>query len=452
MDVNPLGKNVYSTHSSSSLFSLAFCPSVLFGWRLDGRVHLTSINNKTNASKASKMMIHISRAYTHFAFVTICFIALMGCSHGSLQPTAPIYTHKPTTSSDGWMPAASIAEWKKVSWDDVPGWNNDRISEVLPAFLNSCHRAHPSWRAACAASLLIERDDEDAMRQWAQQYLQPWQITDKSGNSSGLLTGYYEPTFKAKREPDADYRYPVYAPPPDLQSIKPYWSRQEIDSNPSVIAKLRPYTIAYLADPIDAVVLHIQGSGRLIITNPEGATQTIRLAYAAHNGHAFQSMIRWLTRQGWITPSQASWNGIRQWMTRNPARISEALWSNPRFIFFREEAVSHTSPGPKGAQGVALTPKRSIAIDPRVAPYGTLMWIQGAQQSHAQRLERLVVAQDTGGAITGAVRADFFWGWDPQAEEQANKTYLPLQWWGLWPVETTPHEPDINASDSNRSP
>jgi membrane-bound lytic murein transglycosylase A len=186
-----------------------------------------------------------------------------------------------------------------------------------------------------------------------------------------------------------------------------------------------------VADPVEALVLQIQGSGRLRVTEPNGSTRLVRVAYAGTNDQPYRSVGRWLLDQGLV--KDASWPGIKAWLAQNPQRQQELLWSNPRVVFFKEEAMSELDAafGPKGAQGVALTPGRSIAVDPLSIPYGAPVWLasSGAQVS----LQKLVLAQDTGSAITGAVRADYFAGWGADAADLAGRLRQPLQLWVLWP-------------------
>jgi membrane-bound lytic murein transglycosylase A len=202
---------------------------------------------------------------------------------------------------------------------------------------------------------------------------------------------------------------------------------------PPAQAALRGREIAYVADPLDALALQIQGSGRLRITEPDGRVRTVRLAYAGNNDQPYQSVGRWLIAQGELPAGQASWPAIKAWAKLHPARVNELLWANPRVVFFREEPLPDPAVGPRGAQGVALTPGRSIAVDPRSVPYGTPVWIDTTEPLSSRPLQRLVLAQDTGSAIVGAVRADYFWGWDGDAAEQAGRMRQPLRMWVLWP-------------------
>ena len=224
---------------------------------------------------------------------------------------------------------------------------------------------------------------------------------------------------------------PLYQPPPGLAQNLPWYTRQQIDTSAQVQATLKGREIVFLADPIDARVLQIQGSGRVRINQPDGSQTLVRLAYAGSNGQPYKSVGSWLLNQGAVR--DASWPGIKAWLAQNPDRLNELLWSNPRTVFFREEAMTALDAawGPKGAQGVPLTPGRSIAIDPDSIPYGTPVWLvsQGANLN----LQKLVLAQDTGSAIVGAVRADYFVGWGASAAELAGRLKQPLRLWVLWP-------------------
>jgi membrane-bound lytic murein transglycosylase A len=228
-------------------------------------------------------------------------------------------------------------------------------------------------------------------------------------------------------------RIALFAPPPELASRKPYLTRQQLDALPPAQAALRGRPIAYIADPLDLLILQIQGSGRLNLTEPDGSRKLVRLAFAGHNEQPYKSVGRWLIDQGELSAAQASWPAIKAWARANPKRLGEMLWSNPRVVFFREEPLPDAQLGPKGAQGVPLTPGRSIAVDAQSIPYGTPVWLDSTEPLSSTPLRRLVMAQDTGSAITGAVRADYFWGWGADAEAQAGRMKQPLKLWVLWP-------------------
>jgi len=276
--------------------------------------------------------------------------------------------------------------------------------------------------------------DDAAARDWLQAHLAPWRVESLEGERTGLATGYFEPLVEAARSPRAGFRVALYSPPADLGARKPYWTRQQIDTNAATRRSLRGFEIAWLRDPLDALLVQVQGSGRLAFIDARtGSRSVVRVAFAAHNDQPYRSVGRWLVAQGELTLDQVSWPAIRAWARQHPKRIDELLWSNPRVVFFREEALADPTIGPKGAQGVPLTPGRSIAVDPQSVPYGAPVWLDTTEPLSTTPLRRLVVAQDTGTAITGAVRADYFWGWGDAAEAQAGRMKQPLRMWVLWP-------------------
>jgi membrane-bound lytic murein transglycosylase A len=345
--------------------------------------------------------------------------------------TSPIPSAKNMPADVGPSIVRPNARWVPIVWADVPGWEQDRSAEVWPALLRSCEKPSAAWAAVCAQAKTASTPafSDEAARAWLQQRLQPYRVETLSGDAQGLITGYFEPQLDASRTPRGTAQVPLYAPPADLNMRKPYWTRQQLDTLPEAQLSLRGRALAYVADPLDALALQIQGSGRL--KWPDGST--VRLAFAGHNDHAYKSVGRWLIDQGELSATQASWPGIKKWAQQHPARLNELLWANPRVVFFREEALTDPQLGPKGAQGVALTPGRSVAVDVQSIPYGTPLWLDTTEPLSNTTLRQLVMAQDTGTAITGAVRADYFWGWGATAEAQAGRMKQPLRLWVLWP-------------------
>ncbi len=321
--------------------------------------------------------------------------------------------------------------WVPVRWSDLPGWGRDALHEAWNAWLRSCERPAAGIGALCTEVRRLSIGSPAEQHEWLMQRLQPYSVQSPGGESQGLLTGYYEPSMVASRTAQGPYQIPLYRAPASLRPGQPWFTRQQIATDPNAQAALQGHVIAWLADPIDALLLQIQGSGRITLLEPDGTQRQVRLAYAAHNGHAYQSVGRWLLDRRLIR--EGTWEAIRAWAAQNPERLDEMLWSNPRTVFFREEALSDLDArfGPRGAQGVALTPGRSIAVDRNSIPYGTPVWLQ--TEGPAARLERLVLAQDTGGAIVGAVRADYFTGWGEAAYAQAAGIKQPLRLWALWP-------------------
>ncbi|WP_341850475.1 murein transglycosylase A [Roseateles violae] len=320
------------------------------------------------------------------------------------------------------------ARWIAVDWSELPGWGEDRAAELWPALRAGCARPAPGWAELCAKALLMSgpADDQEALL-WLMQHLRPWRIESLDGEAQGLLTGYFEPELIARRQPQAGFQVPVLAAPPDLNQRRPYYTRRQIDSEP---LKSRMRALVYIEDPIDLQVLQLQGSGRVRVDDEDGGRpRWLRMAFAGHNEQPLQPLGPALAAMGeWKDGPAAPRAAVRDWARRNPARLNELLWSNPRYVFFREEPLSDLGMGPRGAQGVPLTPGRSIAVDKASIPYGTPVWLDAGAP-----LRRLAMAQDSGSAIVGAVRADFFWGWGAEAEAQALRTKQPLRLWALWP-------------------
>ncbi len=392
----------------------------------------TSSNAAPNASRKSTHMRNVLRALLPTAILGL----LAACS--SPLPPAPGPTAAGTAPAGAMMNPTIVrarARWVAAAWTELPGWETDRVSELWPALLRGCDRPAYGWEALCAQArdAATPAFSDDAARAWLRQRLQPYRVESLDGNGDGLVTGYFEPLVEATRTPRGAFRVPLYGPPGDLATRKPYWTRQQLDTLPAAQASVRGRALAYVADPLDALILQIQGSGRLNIAEPDGRRKLVRVAFAGHNDQPYQSVGRWLIDQGELTPAQASWPAIKAWARQHPKRLNEMLWANPRVVFFREEPLPDPQLGPKGAQGVALTPGRSIAVDALAVPYGTPVWLDSTEPLSSAPLRRLVMAQDTGSAITGAVRADYFWGWGEDAENQAGRMKQPLRMWVLWP-------------------
>ncbi len=376
-------------------------------------------------------------------FRFLAFVAIVGtlAACGSVPLTPVGETQRATQSPAVQSPAEAGAlgpaimqgksRWTPVRWSELPGFNEDAMHEAWNAWLKSCERPAAPFTALCPEVRRLSIGSGDEQRAWMVERLQPYRIDPLQGASEGLLTGYYEPMLDATRSATATSNVPLFRPPASLASRRPWFSRQEIDTLPEARAALRGREIMYLADPLDALMLQIQGSGRLRVTEPDGSIRTVRLAFAATNDQPYRSIGTWLLQQGGVR--DASWPGIKAWAQQNPQRVDELLWTNPRVVFFREEPLAplDAALGPRGAQGVPLTPGRSIAVDRESIPYGTPVWL--ASPGPYVSLQRLVLAQDTGSAIVGAVRADYFTGWGPDAGDLAGRLKQPLRLWALWP-------------------
>lgn len=323
------------------------------------------------------------------------------------------------------------SRWTPVAWAELPGLGEDPLGEAWGAWLRSCERPVPLLAPLCTDVRRLGQGSDEERRNWMIERLQPYRVETFQSEPVGLLTGYYEPVVEASRLPDARYNVPLYRPPAQLHLRKPWYSRQEMDSLPEAQAALKGREIAWLADPVAALNLQIQGSGRLLVNEPDGRQRMVRIGYAGTNDQPYRSVGGWLQQRREIR--DASWPSIRQWVAQNPGRVQEMLWANPRVTFFQEQALpeSENAVGPRGAQGVPLTAGRSIAVDPGSIPYGTPVWLASAGPQ--LQLQRLVLAQDTGSAITGAVRADYFVGTGPDASLIAGRLKQPLRLWVLWP-------------------
>ena len=348
---------------------------------------------------------------------------------------APAPSEPPTAAApdDGPLPGAlrhGRSRWEPVRWSDLPGFGEDALHEAWNAWIRSCEKPPAAWAPLCPEVRRLSIAGPAEQRAWMMQRLQPYRVEPLSGGDAGLLTGYYEPVLEASRMPTATQQVPLYQPPPGVGG-RPGYTPHEMETQPQARAAVRGREIAYVQDPLDALSLQIQGSGRVRITEPDGRVRMVRLAFAGSNEQPYRSVGTWLLQQGALR--DATWPGIKAWARANPQRVQEMLWTNPRVVFFREEALSDLDAafGPRGAQGVPLTPGRSIAVDKESIPYGTPVWLSSPGPLLA--LNRLVIAQDTGSAIVGSVRADYFVGWGPEAGDVAGRLKQPLALWVLWP-------------------
>jgi membrane-bound lytic murein transglycosylase A len=354
-------------------------------------------------------------------------------------------------------PAASEARYERTEWAGIPAWSATPMLPSLRAFIAGCSRAQSRrpWQGPCAEAKKTGPGGEAEARVFFETQFTAYRIVAPDGGDSGLITGYYEPVLNGRREPAPGFRQPVYAVPDDLivvdlgethpelrnlrlrgrvqgKRLVPYYSRSEIDV-PSPTLPAKP--LAWVADPIELFFLQIQGSGLIELASGE----RVRVGYADQNGHPYRSLGRVLIDRGELKQEQASMQGIKAWAAAHPEKLQEALNSNPSYVFFRE-LPPPTGPldGPPGALGVPLTPGYSVAVDPRFISLGAPVFLATTYPLSSQPLERLVMAQDTGGAIRGAVRADFFWGTGEEAGAQAGRMRQQGKMWLLWPKGESP--------------
>ncbi|TAK69319.1 MAG: murein transglycosylase [Betaproteobacteria bacterium] len=372
------------------------------------------------------------------------------CPLSPLCPVCPAVTPEP--------PKARTLE--AVSWSEVSGWMDDDPGAAWEAFLRGCTRlkTQTAWRESC---VLAEQLPAGApVRDFFETQFLPYRVANADGSVQGLATGYYEPLLRGSRRKEGPYRYPLYVAPEDLlivdlaeinpelkhlrlrgrldgRRVVPYYPRAEIERGlPALVGK----ELLWVDDPVDLFFLQIQGSGRVLLATGE----LVRVGYADQNGQPYRSIGRYLVEQGELKLEQASMQGIKAWGAANPGKLDALLNRNPSYVFFRElpnaegvqgsaKAGPVATSGPVGALGVALTPERSIAVDPRYIPLGAPVFLATTWPNSTQPLERLVLAQDTGGAIRGAVRADFFWGFGEAAGAQAGRMRQSARMWVLLP-------------------
>jgi membrane-bound lytic murein transglycosylase A len=387
----------------------------------------------------------MKQAFTpHLPFALTLALVLSACATVP-KPTVPPAAGIPPVIT---LPPAA-PPLQAASWENITGWREDDLTQAWDAFQQSCGalQHQPSWRPACSAAAALRAPDGETLRGFFEQYFTPYQVTNPDGGTEGLITGYYEPLLQGSRSRSERYRYPVYATPddllvvdlgsvyPELKSMRlrgrlqgnrvvPYYSRAEIDNGS---APLKGRELFWVDDPIDLFFLQIQGSGRIRLDTGE----TVRVGYAEQNGYPYKSIGRVLVERGDLPLEKASMQGIKDWARQNPGKLSDLLNLNASYVFFRE--LPNTPNGPPGALGVPLTAGRSIAVDPRTIPLGAPVFLATTWPNSSIPLNRLTLAQDTGGAIRGAVRADFFWGFGADAGKQAGSMKQGGKMWVLLP-------------------
>jgi len=402
--------------------------------------------------------MHLDVSFRAFACIARrAFAAATLAVMASCQTVAP-----PTVAPTG--PVRPI--FTAAAYSALPGWNDDRVQAAWPAFRVGCtallkrERTRSLWQPTCAAAEAVDAQNPLAVRRFFEANLTPYRVSATDGAEAGLITGYYEPLLQGSRNPSPTFPTPLYAPPDDLviveladlypelkgkrvrgrldgRRVVPYWPRADIDSGKANVAGK---ALVYVTDPVDAFFLQIQGSGRVALA--EGGV--MRVGYADQNGQPFRSVARVLIDRGELTVGEASMQGIRAWGQRHPEQLPQLLDENPSYVFFREVpppaagSLEAEIDGPIGSLGVPLQSGRAIAVDPRALPLGAPMFIATTEPLSDTPLQRLVMAQDTGGAIRGPIRADFFWGFGDDAGRQAGRMRQQGMLWVLWPNGAAP--------------
>jgi membrane-bound lytic murein transglycosylase A len=349
-------------------------------------------------------------------------------------------------------PGAPHATFVASNFENLPDWQKIDLHPSWMAFLQSCYALQnkPEWQAVCAHAIQLSTPDNNTLRLFFSDAFTPYQVFNPDGSSQGLITGYYEPKLSGSRSQTARFKYPVYAAPDDLlvidlsevypqlknmrlrgrlagKHIIPYYSRAEIDEG-----KARLQVLFWVDNQVELFFLQIQGSGRIEL--PDG--HQVKVGYADQNGYPYVSIGKKLVETGELKIEQASMQGIKHWAEHNPTKLTALLAQNPSYVFFRELPESLSAP--LGGMGVPLTEQYSLAVDPHILPLGAPVFLSTTYPNTTTPLNRLMLAQDIGGAIRGAVRADFFWGFGEKAGEQAGRMKQSGQMWLLLPKGVKP--------------
>ncbi|WP_153115782.1 murein transglycosylase A [Rhodocyclus tenuis] len=386
--------------------------------------------------------------------------APQACAPQATCPVCPVCAAGPSAPVAAPQPA--VKPLQAARWSDLPGWADDDVSAAWPGFLASCRALAgkgqaaqwPLWRPACEEAQALKKTDAATLRRFFESRFAPYLLTNPDGGSNALITGYYEPLLTGGRtRGKIKIRFPVLAPPDDLitvdlgdvvpevknlrlrgrlvgKKIVPYYPRAEIVGREE---ERGDRVLVWVDDPVELFFLQIQGSGRVRL--PDGTL--MRVGYADQNGHPYQSIGRLLVERGELKLEQASMQGIQAWARAHPDKLTELLNSNPSYVFFRE-LPGGGDEGPPGALGVPLTPGRSIAIDPRFTALGAPVFVSTTQPNSGTPMNRLMLAQDTGGAIRGPARADFFWGFGAEAGAKAGRMKQGGRLWVLLPPGLAP--------------
>ncbi len=390
------------------------------------------MTNSSIGYSSSKLAIMISKIklFQTSVFAIVIASVVVACS------TPPTRGTGYRTSGSGAAPtsySSSIASFSAVSWQTLPGWQDDDVSQAWPAWLKSCdalrrRSGEVNWRQVCEQATRVSNRDSQAIRRYFENNFQAYEIRNSSGSETGLITGYYEPVMNGALTRTSVYNVPLYSYPSAWRKSKPNPgpTRAElIDSG-----MLKGSEIAWVQDPVAAAFMQIQGSGKIRLEDG----RVLRLGYAGTNDQPFKSFAQWLLDRKEITRSEATMQGISQWAKRNPDRVNEMLNANPRFVFFKELPGNvEADLGPNGALGVPLTSERSIAIDLQAMPLGAPVFLATTKPLSSQPLQKLVMAQDTGKAIVGGVRADYYWGSGDAAGEMAGRMKQNGKMWVLLP-------------------
>jgi len=394
-------------------------------------------------------------AVTALALLAACETLTPGKPPVTATPTPPPVASvpapvpAPTEATPAPKPPAPASALRATGWDAVANWREDNPQLAWSAFIGSCGalKNQAAWQSVCSVATALQEPTREMVVRFFETNFTPYQVINADGTDSGLVTGYYEPLLNGSRKRSARYHVPVYGVPDDMlvidlgevypelknmrlrgridgRRVVPYYNRAQIDSGSAPVTGKE---IVWVEDSIELFFMQIQGSGRVKLDGKE----TIMLGYADQNGYPYRSIGRLLVERGDLPLEKASMQGIKAWAKQNPDKLQELLNYNASYVFFRE--LPRDLPGPLGALGIPLTARRSIAVDARYIPLGAPVFLATTMPNSRQPLNRLMIAQDTGGAIRGAVRADFFWGFGEEAAALAGRMRQSGKMWVMLP-------------------
>lgn len=382
---------------------------------------------------------------------------LVGCQSvpSTRQPSVsgkPPAPEKPAATTVA-PPTQPYALLKRATWADIPGLATENWAASWQVWLQSCQglKNKADWQAVCQAALTVKADDTADIQAYWQQNFNVYQTQQVDGAQQGLITGYYQPVLKGARNASVRYPVPLYKVPNDLitvnlsalfpelkykrvrgrvqgQSLVPYYTRAEIEQGQSPLAGNE---LLWVNDAVEAFFLQVQGSGIVELENGE----RLPVGYADQNGHPYQSIGKLLVERGEMVASEASMQGIKSWGQQHPDQLRALLDANPSYVFFKLLPAGLS--GPLGALGVPLTAARSVAVDPFYIPLGAPVYLATTYPNSQDPLQQLMLAQDTGGAIKGGVRADVYWGDGEAAGKLAGAMRQQGQLW-VWLPKTFP--------------
>jgi len=333
---------------------------------------------------------------------------------------------------------------KEVSFRSLKGWEDDRYDLAVNAFVKSCDKFAllpnskqigagitnikvRDLRNVCDMAKVIDGMSNKQAKKFFEDWFVPFEIADNRGKNSGLFTGYYEIELYGRRYKDDKYKYPIYSKPLDLETGDTYYTRGQIEDG---ILNGDRLELFYVDDKVDLFFLHIQGSGRVVLEN----NVIKRIGFSAKNNQPYTAIGKVMVDKGILKRGNVSAGIIKEWLRNNPQQADEIMNKNQSFIFFRELDDDYI----RGAEGAVLTPERSLAVDNAIIPFGFPIWLETSlpiENKGKIPYNRLVVSQDTGSAIKGAVRGDVFFGFGERAEELASYMKQKGKYYILLPVD-----------------